>query len=108
MDRRRFVTDICLLEVNDIHQKVALLLQVESETAGRTEAWLPRDRFYKLVRTQLAAEEFEGRGVGETRAGDHGGCIAAVGLPCRAPADRIGFEIRSPHEEKVLDTSLTG
>ena len=85
-------------EVNDIHHQAALLLQVESETAGRTEAWLPRDRFYTLVRAQLAAEEFEGeeleRRTQEITEAALQRLVFLVGLQ----SDRIGFGIRSFQE----------
>jgi hypothetical protein len=95
-------------EVNDIHHQVALLLQVESETAGRTEAWLPKDRFHKLVRTQLAAEEFEGEEL-DTRTQEITEAalqrlVFLVGLQ----SDRIGFEIRSFQEFMAAEALMAG
>ena len=95
-------------EVNDIHRQAALLLQVESETAGRTEAWLPRDRFYTLVRAQLAAEEFEGEEL-ETRTQEITEAalqrlVFLVGLQ----SDRIGFEIRSFQEFMAAEALMAG
>jgi hypothetical protein len=95
-------------EVNDIHQQVALLLQVESETAGKTEAWLPKDRFHKLVRTQLAAEEFEGeeldRRTQEITEAALQRLVFLVGLQ----SDRIGFEIRSLQEFMAAEALMAG
>jgi hypothetical protein len=95
-------------EVNDIHHQVALLLQVESETAGRTEAWLPKDRFHKLVRTQLAAEEFEGeeldRRTQEITEAALQRLVFLVGLQ----SDRIGFEIRSFQEFMAAEALMAG
>ena len=95
-------------EVNDIHQQVALLLQVESETAGRTEAWLPKDRFHKLVRTQLAAEEFEGEELDirtqEITEAALQRLVFLVGLQ----SDRIGFEIRSFQEFMAAEALMAG
>jgi hypothetical protein len=95
-------------EVNDIHQQVALLLQVESETAGRTEAWLPKDRFHKLVRTQLAAEEFEGEELDRRTQEITEAALQRLVLLVGLQSDRIGFEIRSFQEFMAAEAVMAG
>jgi hypothetical protein len=95
-------------EVNDIHHQVALLLQVESETAGRTEAWLPKDRFHKLVRTQLAAEEFEGEELNKRTQEITEAALQRLVFLVGLQSDRIGFEIRSFQEFMAAEALMAG
>ena len=47
-------------DIDAIHHQVGLILQVESERAGGTEAKLPADRFAGLVTGRLEEEGFSG------------------------------------------------
>ncbi|MGV3587855.1 MAG: NACHT domain-containing protein [Adhaeribacter sp.] len=95
-------------EVNAIHYRVGLLLQKESEKAGKTESRLPADRFEKLVYARIEEEGFEGLQLQErtkeiTDAALHR-LVFLVGLQ----EDKIGFEIRSLQEFMAAEALMEG
>lgn len=95
-------------DVNVIHHRVGLLLQKESEEAGRTESRLAADRFHNLVYSRIEEEGHEGQQLKErakeiTDAALHR-LVFLVGLQ----DDRIGFEIRSLQEFMAAEALMDG
>jgi hypothetical protein len=95
-------------EIDSIHRRVALLLQIEAETSGSTDARLSADRFGRIVDARLAEE-----GHDEVRrislrssiieaATDR--LVFLVGLE----ANRVGFEIRSLQEYMAAEGLMDG
>lgn len=96
-------------DIDTIHHRVGLLLQIESERSGRTDAHLPASTFTEVVASRLLEEGHEG----ELRAALANQITEAatdrlvfiVGLK----ADEVGFEIRSLQEfmaaEGLMDSS---
>ncbi|MCZ0938344.1 MAG: hypothetical protein OXJ55_06890 [Caldilineaceae bacterium] len=85
-------------DIRTIHNQVGLILQVDSERTGRTDALLDRHRFVSLVEARLRAEEHpeeDRRTIAEQ-------IVAAASerlvFLVEMEAERIGFEIRSLQE----------
>lgn len=95
-------------EVNAIHNRVGLLLQSESERAGKTESRLSAERFSNLVRAHITEEGFEDEEI-ESRVREITDAatqrlVFLVGLE----QDRIGFEIRSLQEFTAAEALMDG
>ncbi len=94
--------------IDAIHYQVGLLLQLEAERAGGTEASLPAERFEKIVAARLETVGYEGQELDELR----GAIIEAaahrlvflVGLE----ADQVGFEVRSLQEFMAAQALMSG
>jgi len=94
--------------VNEIHRRLALVLQAESERLGGTDARMSVARFRQLVRDRLADEGY----VGDALAAVEGQIVEAaahrlvfvVGLE----SDRVGFEIRSLQEFMAAEALMEG
>lgn len=95
-------------DVNAIHNRLGLLLQIESELEGNTESKISAERFGKLVAARISEEGFEGPEL-ELRTQE---IIQAallrlvflVGLEENA----IGFEIRSLQEYTAAEALMDG
>lgn len=84
--------------VDRIHMKVGLLLQVESERSGGTEALMPRERLEQVVDETLAEDDDDktrrDRLVRQVLDAAENRLVFLVS----PQADRVGFEIRSLQE----------
>ncbi len=94
--------------IDAIHYQVGLLLQLEAERAGGTDASLPAERFEKIVAARLENVGYEGQELGELRqaiieAAAHR-LVFLVGLE----ADKVGFEIRSLQEFLAAQALMSG
>lgn len=95
-------------DIDAVHRRVALILQVEGEHASHAEARMTSDRFASIVRSRLVDEGHEGpelaRVEGEiiTAAADR--LVFLVGLE----ADAVGFEIRSLQEFMAAEALMDG
>ncbi len=95
-------------DIDAIHSRVGLLLQIESERAGGTEAQLTSDRFALVVHDRLASEGHEGVELEELKsriiqaATDR--LVFLVGLQ----VNRVGFEIRSLQEFMASEALMDG
>ena len=98
-------------DVNVIHQRVGLLLQVESETAEQAEVRMSRERFSEVVVARLKEEGHESETARKLaneliEAAMHR-LVFLVGLQ----DDQVGFELRSLQEfmaaEALLDAKET-
>lgn len=95
-------------DVDVIHNRVGLLLQIESESAGLTESRLSSEDFKALVRTRLIDEGYEDNELDKkeeeitTAALDR--LVFLVGLE----SDKIGFEVRSLQEFTAAEALMQG
>ena len=95
-------------DIDAIHNRVGLLVQVESERSGQTEARLSSDCFADLVEGRLIEEGHEGEDLSDLKqriieAATHR-LVFLVGLE----ADEIGFEIRSLQEFMAAEGLMEG
>ena len=95
--------------INTIHRHVGLLLQVESERSGGTDARLSKARFTKLVHAHLVAEGHEGDALDELKQQILDAAIQRLVFLVGLETDQVGFEIRSLQEfmaaEGLMDMS---
>ena len=95
-------------EVHAIHRRVGLLLQIESEKAGGTEARLTLDQFSQMVEEYLREEGHEAEEIKDlkTRIIDAAGyrLVFLVGLE----EGQVGFEIRSLQEFMAAEGLMEG
>jgi hypothetical protein len=94
-------------DIDAIHHRVGLLLQVESESAEQAESQISRERFTEVVKARLREEELDHGDEGLVRqiidtAMDR--LVFLVGLE----ADQVGFEIRSLQEFMAAEALLHG
>jgi hypothetical protein len=95
-------------DINAIHARVGLLLQVESEKTGRTDARLSLERFKAIVRIRLSEEGHEGKNLRNLEdrlitAAMHR-LVFLVGLE----QGQIGFEVRSLQEFMAAEGLIQG
>ncbi|MDG4795454.1 hypothetical protein [Micromonospora sp. WMMD1082] len=84
--------------IDHLHERVGLLLQIRAEHAGEAESQLPEDELHRLARERLIAEEYS-REEATRLAADlvHAATDRLVMLVGRDPGN-IGFEVRSLQE----------
>jgi hypothetical protein len=95
-------------DVNAIHARVGLLLQIESEKTGTTDARLPLEKFKKIVEIRLSEEGHVGKSLQDLRdrlmtAAMHR-LVFLVGLEQK----QIGFEVRSLQEFMAAEGLMQG
>lgn len=95
-------------DIRAIHNQVGLILQIDSERTGRTDAKLSRERFVSLVAARLGGE---GHPVGDlhTLAGQ---IVEAASqrlvFLVEVESEQIGFEIRSLQEFMAAESLMDG
>jgi hypothetical protein len=98
-------------DINAIHYRVGLLLQIESEFSGRTGVRLSHDRFSALVQARLEEEGHEGKELEELKRRIMEAATDRLVFLVGIEANEIGFEIRSLQEfmaaEALMGTSDT-
>lgn len=96
------------VDVDIIHKRVGLLLQIESERSGRTDARLSSERFAEIVEDRLAEEghEEEDRNALKKQIIEAAAnrLVFLVGLEL----DEVGFEIRSLQEFMASEALMDG
>jgi hypothetical protein len=95
-------------DINTIHARVGLFLQIESEKTGSTDARLPLERFKKIVETRLTEEGHVGKSLHNLKdrlltAAMHR-LVFLVGLEQK----QIGFEVRSLQEFMAAEGLMQG
>jgi hypothetical protein len=95
-------------DIDTIHNRVALLLQVETERSGGAEAKLDVDRFKAIVAARLKEEGYSGQEekklVSDIVEAAANRLVFLVGLQ----ANQIGFEIRSLQEFMAAEALMDG
>jgi len=94
--------------IDAIHHQVGLILQVESERAGGTEAKLPADRFAALVTARLEGEGFSGPTLDKLRLRIIDAAANRLVFLVGLEAGQVGFEIRSLQEYMAAEAIMTG
>jgi hypothetical protein len=94
--------------IDAIHHQVGLILQVESERAGGTEAKLPADRFAGLVTGRLEEEGFSGQSLHALRERIIDAAANRLVFLVGLEAGQVGFEIRSLQEYMAAEAIMTG
>jgi len=94
--------------IDAIHHQVGLILQVESERAGGTEAKLLAERFAGLVTGRLEEEEFSGQELHTLRERIIDAAANRLVFLVGLEAGQVGFEIRSLQEYMAAEAIMTG
>jgi hypothetical protein len=92
--------------IDHIHHQVGLILQIESENAGQTDARLPASRFGRVVEARLAAEGYKEKELARLKAKIIEAATHRLVFLVGMQANQVGFEIRSLQEFMAAE-SLT-
>jgi hypothetical protein len=95
-------------DIDAIHHQVGLILQVESERAGGTEAKLLAERFAGLVIGRLEGEGFSGQALHTLRERIIDAAANRLVFLVGLEAGQVGFEIRSLQEYMAAEAIMTG
>jgi hypothetical protein len=95
-------------DIDEIHRRVALLLQRESENAANTEAHLSIATLEQIVEARLAAEEHEGEDLRRLTASIIEAAADRLVFLVGAREGRVGFEIRALQEYMAADALMDG
>ena len=100
---RRFRPDI-----DAIHNRVGLLLQIASEHKGKTDSWFSGHRFRSLVKGRLEEEGHEGIALNSLTDQIADAALERLVFLVGVEADRVGFEIRSLQEFMAAECLMDG
>ena len=95
-------------DIDVIHQRVGMHLQVDSELSGTTEALLTLNEFAQLVKQRLEAEGHTGQDGEYLRQKIIDAAIERLVFLVAPQADKIGFEIRSLQEFMAAQCLMNG
>ena len=95
-------------DINAIHSRVGLLLQIDSEQSGRTDAKLATERFVSLVEERLTEEGHEGDGLGALTQQILNAAAERLVFLVGVESDQVGFEIRSLQEFMAAESLMEG
>lgn len=94
--------------IDIIHRHVDLLLQVESERSGRTDAKLSTDQFAAVVEARLRVEGFADDELAALRKQIIDAATTRLVFLVSVEADEVGFEIRSLQEFMAAEGLMDG
>lgn len=94
--------------IDAIHHQVGLVLQVESERAGGTEARLTAERFGAVVTARLEDEGYAGDRLAQLRDRIIDAAANRLVFLVGLEAGQVGFEIRSLQEYMAAEAVMTG
>lgn len=95
-------------DIDAIHQRVALALQVDSEHSGRTEALLPHDQFAVLVENRLKEEGHEDSELQELKNRIISTALERLVFLVAPESEAVGFEIRPLQEFMAAECLMDG
>jgi hypothetical protein len=95
-------------DINAIHHRVGLLLQIESEHTGQTNARLSKERFASLVEARLADQGHQGQALTQLRDRIIAAATHRLVFLVGVEADEVGFEIRSLQEFMAAEALMQG
>ena len=95
-------------DIDAIHRRVGLLLQVESESARGVEAQMPRSRFAEVVKARLREEEHDFTGNEALVSQIIDTAMERLVFLVGVEAGQVGFEIRSLQEFMAAEAMLDG
>jgi hypothetical protein len=94
--------------IDGIHHQVGLLLQIESERRGLTEAHLSQPQFGKVVSTRLSSEGYSGDQLIQLRKLIMETAMNRLVFLVGVEANEVGFEIRSLQEFMAAEALMDG
>ena len=97
-----------LPDITAIHNQVGLLLQMDSEQRGRTDARLSRQRFISLVEARLKEEGHDGESLHRLAQQIVEAAAQRLVFLVELEEDQIGFEIRSLQEFMAAESLMEG
>jgi len=100
--RSRWIANIHRPDIDAIHQRVALALQVDSEHSGRTEALLPHDKFAVLVENRLKEEGHEDSELQELKNRIISTALERLVFLVAPESEAVGFDFWLPLKAKPL------
>ena len=95
-------------DIRAIHNQVGLILQIDSERTGRTDAKLSRDRFVSLVEARLEAEGHAGKRLSTLAQDIVEAASQRLVFLVEVESEQIGFEIRSLQEFMAAESLMDG
>ena len=95
-------------DIKAIHNQVGLILQIDSERTGRTDAKLSRDRFVSLVEARLRTEGHTGEGLNILAEQIVEAASQRLVFLVEVESEQIGFEIRSLQEFMAAESLMDG
>ena len=95
-------------DINAIHSRVGLLLQIDSEQSGRTDARFSKRRFISLVTERLKEEGHEGNSLRHLTQQIVDAAAERLVFLVGLESDRVGFEIRSLQEFMAAESLMEG
>ena len=95
-------------DIKAIHNQVGLILQIDSERTGRTDAKLSRDRFVALVEARLATEGHSSDRLHTLAQQIVEAASHRLVFLVEVEAAQVGFEIRSLQEFMAAESLMDG
>ena len=95
-------------DINAIHNRVALLLQIDSERTGLTDAKFSAQRFVSLVEERLKEEGHEGHELDRLKQQIVAAALERLVFLVGLESDQIGFEVRSLQEFMASESLMEG
>ena len=95
-------------DIKAIHNQVGLILQIDSERTGRTDAKLSRDRFVALVEARLETEEHPGDRLHTLAQQIVEAASHRLVFLVEVEEEQVGFEIRSLQEFMAAECLMDG
>lgn len=91
-----------------LHDRIGLLLQIEAESAGKSQGRVTRDRLERLVHDYLVAEELIGEILEQTTADFMHVALHRLVFIAPLEDERYGFEVRSLQEFSAARALMRG
>ena len=95
-------------DINTIHSRVGLLLQIDSEQSGRTDSKLTSKRFKTLVEDRLKEEGHDGEELIRLTEQIFRAALERLVFLVGLESDQVGFEIRSLQEFMAAECLMEG
>ena len=93
-------------DINAIHSQVGLLLQIDTERHGKSDAKLTRTRFVSVVKARLKEEGYSGQRLEELTTQIVDAALQRLVLLVGLESDQIGFEVRSLQEFMAAESLM--
>ena len=93
-------------DINAIHSQVGLLLQIDTERHGKSDAKLTRTRFVSVVEARLGEEGYSGQRLEELTTQIVDAALQRLVLLVGLESDQIGFEVRSLQEFMAAESLM--
>ena len=95
-------------DINSIHNRVGLILQLDSEQAGGTDTKFSKQRFVRLVTRRLEDEGHDSQGIAHLRGQIVKAALERLVFLVGLESDQVGFEIRSLQEFMASESLMEG